>query len=302
MTAALISNDTVAELALNSIKVAGRHRKDLGDIKALADSIDSLGLINPVTVTPDCRLVAGERRIAAVRELGWETIPVNVIQTLADAADELMAECHENTERKDFTPTEAAAIRKALTEILAPIAAEEKAAAIKARDEKGRAASTGGSLPPVGKRPKTRDVASKPTGYSGRTLDKVDEVQEIAVHPQTPEPVRDVARKALDEMDKSGNVSGPHKQVIDAKRKAEAPQPDPAVTEIIESDQSIRDAKYLHEWSKALVRSDDFLRFDPERLGRICDEADITSLDHLIKSTTTFLAALKKSRTGLRLV
>jgi ParB family chromosome partitioning protein len=118
------------ELRIDTIVIDKRFRKDMGDLQGLADDIDDLGLIQPVVVTPANKLVAGGRRIEAVKLLGWETIPVTVIHTLADATDALKAECSENTFRKDFTPTEAAAIRDAIAEAIRPLAEERMTAGV----------------------------------------------------------------------------------------------------------------------------------------------------------------------------
>ena len=60
----------VLERALVSIQVGRRHREDLGDIDALAASIEREGLLQPITITPDGVLVCGLRRLAAMRKLG----------------------------------------------------------------------------------------------------------------------------------------------------------------------------------------------------------------------------------------
>ena len=62
------------------IKIGARHRKDMGDIAGLADSIDSIGLLHPIVVTPDWTLLAGRRRLEACRLLGWVEIPVTVLK------------------------------------------------------------------------------------------------------------------------------------------------------------------------------------------------------------------------------
>lgn len=96
-------NQGTASIA--SIIVGERHRRDMGDIDGLAASIAELGLLHPVVITPDGRLIAGERRLVACKQLGWATVPVTVIQL-----DELLnGELAENTARKDFTPMEATA-------------------------------------------------------------------------------------------------------------------------------------------------------------------------------------------------
>lgn len=67
------------ELRVDEITVGERQRKDLGDIDGLAASIQDLGLLHPVVVDQRNRLVAGGRRLAAVKKLGWERIPANIV-------------------------------------------------------------------------------------------------------------------------------------------------------------------------------------------------------------------------------
>ena len=38
-----------------------------------------IGLLHPIVVTSDNILIAGARRLAAVKALGWEEVPVNLI-------------------------------------------------------------------------------------------------------------------------------------------------------------------------------------------------------------------------------
>ena len=65
---------------VSSVKIGDRHRKDLGDIEALAASIRDLGLLHPIVIAADGLLLAGERRLAACKLLGWATIPATVIE------------------------------------------------------------------------------------------------------------------------------------------------------------------------------------------------------------------------------
>ena len=55
----------MSKLPVNEIQIGKRHRRDLGDIDGLARSIGDLGLLHPVVVRPDGKLIAGERRLAA---------------------------------------------------------------------------------------------------------------------------------------------------------------------------------------------------------------------------------------------
>jgi ParB family chromosome partitioning protein len=67
-------------MPISAIKIGKRIRKDMGDIEGLAESIEDLGLLNPITVDERGCLRAGARRLAACRRLGWEKIPVNVVR------------------------------------------------------------------------------------------------------------------------------------------------------------------------------------------------------------------------------
>lgn len=101
-------------MKLADIRVTKRHRQHVGDVRSLAASIDRLGLLHPIIVDGNTRLVAGARRLAACRQLGWREVPVRVVRTLSDAAQALRAERDENTERKAFVPSELVSITRAL--------------------------------------------------------------------------------------------------------------------------------------------------------------------------------------------
>jgi ParB family transcriptional regulator, chromosome partitioning protein len=58
-------------IPIAAIRVGKRHRKDLGNIRPLARSIQEIGLLHPVVIRPDGVLIAGERRLGAVKLLGW---------------------------------------------------------------------------------------------------------------------------------------------------------------------------------------------------------------------------------------
>jgi ParB family chromosome partitioning protein len=74
-------------VAVTDIVLGVRHRKDLGNIEGLAKSIAEVGLLHPIVVRPDGVLIAGERRLAAYRHLGWTDIPATIVD-LAEIARE----------------------------------------------------------------------------------------------------------------------------------------------------------------------------------------------------------------------
>jgi ParB family transcriptional regulator, chromosome partitioning protein len=65
-------------MVISNIKVGKRIRKDMGDLAGLAESVQELGLLHPMVVFPDGRLILGERRLRAAKLLGWKTITVFV--------------------------------------------------------------------------------------------------------------------------------------------------------------------------------------------------------------------------------
>lgn len=90
------------EIDITSISIEDRLRKDFGDISDLAADIQLNGLIQPIVVTSNHRLVAGERRLRAHKHLGLTTIKAVYIEVL-DEAHLTRLEASENIARKDFT-------------------------------------------------------------------------------------------------------------------------------------------------------------------------------------------------------
>jgi ParB family chromosome partitioning protein len=81
---------------------ASRQRRTLNNIPSLADSIRRLGLINPIVITRDFELKAGERRWEACKSLGWTNISAQWYDEV-DATQLLLLELEENIKREDIT-------------------------------------------------------------------------------------------------------------------------------------------------------------------------------------------------------
>lgn len=191
----------MALISIADIQVADRYRKDLGDLDSLADSMREIGQLQPIVVTSDLRLVAGGRRLAAAQSLNWDRIDARTVDGLNDAALLLRAERDENTCRKSFTLTEEHSLYEAL------LALQATSGSVSARTKQSVAEIVGGN--------------------AGRykTLDKVGEVKRIALDEGRSDALREKAREALIEMDRTGNVAGPRMSVRVAER-AEAARRD----------------------------------------------------------------------------
>lgn len=92
-------------ISIDSIKIKTRVREDLGDIESLKESIRTYGLIQPIIINNKNELIAGGRRLAAARSLGYKNIEAKIVDT-DDEVRCLELELEENNTRKDFTQDE----------------------------------------------------------------------------------------------------------------------------------------------------------------------------------------------------
>ena len=187
----------LADIRIADIRIGNRHRHDLGDIEALAGSIREIGLLHPVVVNSDGMLIAGRRRIEACSFLGWTEIPATVL----DLDSIIRGEHDENVYRKDFTPSEAVAIAAEL-EPMEREAAKERKATSNVERVNFTPSETGKAL----------DRVAEAVGMSRPTLTKAREVVEFG------------DEELIEEMDRTGKVSGAHKKLI-KKRQAEMESP-----------------------------------------------------------------------------
>jgi ParB family chromosome partitioning protein len=193
--------------ATDSIRVGYRFRRDLGDLGPLCASIQALGLLQPVTITPDGTLVCGARRLAAVRALGWRRVKVWVSSAVSGELAALLAEQHENTLRKPFTPTEAATLYEELKRLHTEDAARRQHAT---RFGACTATGPGGAESAPPEAGKARALAARAvTGKASHSsLEHVGYVRRLAADPAAPAELRETARRALAAMDTGGTVDG----------------------------------------------------------------------------------------------
>lgn len=109
------------KINIDEIKIINRKR-NAGDVTQLCASINEIGLLQPITVTSDFKLIAGLHRITACKLLGWKEIEVNVVDYDSDLLSEL-AEIDENLIRNELTVLDKSiqtSRRKEIYEILHP--------------------------------------------------------------------------------------------------------------------------------------------------------------------------------------
>lgn len=222
---------------IKQIVVGERHRAELDDLADLMASIESLGLLQPIGVTNTYRLVFGQRRLEACRQLGWTRIPVHVLGDRSDAVELLKAERDENTCRKDMTPSELVALGAALEELERP----------KAKARQGRPGEVR-SVPGNGTYQETRSAVADAIGMSASGYGRAKHVVKAADDPEAPKEVREMAQAARAEMDATGKVRPAYEKVrtsekggeVPARSPLRMPPPDKILTRAIESLKGIR--------------------------------------------------------------
>ncbi len=98
---------TIQDISDIQINRSERQRSAIADsdITELAKSIAAVGLINPILITRDKQLVAGEHRLLACKQLGWSQIPAQYTDQL-DPKQLHMLELEENIRRVELNWTD----------------------------------------------------------------------------------------------------------------------------------------------------------------------------------------------------
>ena len=196
-------DDQVVLITMADIDQENRYRKTPAkNIDKLKDSIDALGLLHPIVVLPangngKYPLVVGQRRMLACEKLGFDVIEARVAHDM-DQADRLLAEVDENVCREAMTPSEANACRKARAELLAPLAEGNRGKG-GGRPAKG-SEKTSGKVSQTKAKPSSNRVAAEGTGYSGKTLEKVEKIEQHLANSSLPQEVHDFIQGKLDEI------------------------------------------------------------------------------------------------------
>ncbi|WP_405428883.1 ParB N-terminal domain-containing protein [Streptomyces erythrochromogenes] len=287
------------------IRVGVRDRADLGDLAVLQASITAIGLLHPVVVTEAGDLVAGGRRLAAVRGLGWESVPVTVV-SFTTAAEVLRAEEDENTCRKPLTAYEAAQARERRARLLAPVARAQQAEAGQQYGRGMRPKASPNLGEASGARPdgRTAKVAAVGTGYSATTLDKVDVLRAVAERGvarqgrrevPVPEDVRAVAAEALEAVKQPGaSVDAEH-------RKVRA-----ALGAYLDASPEVQESRFLLSVARLTSQTIAGLPLlDAERVAELCEDKHLRLIQHAQTSLTEWVGQVeeaRKRRRGLRVV
>lgn len=202
-----------------------RRKIDMEKVNQLAESIRELGLLNPITITKNNRLVAGLHRLEAFKLCGEKEIDVSYFE--GDTLHLELAEIDENLVRNELHYIDRADIllrRKMIYEMLHPLTKSGVAGAV-VKHSKVHSAMAESAVA----EPSFATDTSFKTGVTERTIreevqlarDLIPEVKEIIRNVAIPK--RDAVKIARLESDQQKVVadklaSGEAKSFVDAKR------------------------------------------------------------------------------------
>lgn len=217
MPTEVVKHSNSKPIAIHEIVVGERYRKNLGDLEPLKQSISEIGLLHPVVIDGDRRLLVGGRRLEACKQLGMMTIQAVTAASLSDLRQRVMAEKDENVCREPFKPSEMVSLGKVIEELQRPIAEESHAAGVK---EGGRPPKNSGGSSPRVSRPRdesrrTSSVAAAACGVDRRTYEKARAVTEAAA--AAPKKFGHL----VEQMDRTGKVNKSYSELRKAEKKAE---------------------------------------------------------------------------------
>lgn len=302
---------------VDSIIVGNRHRTDLGDLTALAESIARDGLLQPLTVTIDGVLVCGARRLAAIKLLGWRTVSVWVRSSISGRLGHLLAEQDDNMLHKDLTPSEKTALYRELKALMAEDAARRQAATrFSADNQPGKDGA--GKLPAPSEqagRASEQAAAMIPGGTSYKTLDKIDYLRHVADDPALPATVRADAAVEVERIDAGAPVHPGFERIRAAVTEAEdedadleavaresiaraqAGQNNPAPAPAGEADPARWPVRaFVATWTEL---ADWWTHYDAEILANDLTDEQIASFLATADGTSTFADELRTVRQAL---
>lgn len=197
------------ERSIESIVVGERHRKDLGDIEALMRSIKEVGLLQPITITPNGVLVCGARRLEAMRRLGWRTLKVWVRSGISDRLSEVLAQRAENELREPLSPLESTRLYDELKKLHAEDAARRQEASRFGGDA-SRGEETGAAhcaAPSRGDGDSRSQTARMITGdRSYNRFERILWLERVAANRDLPAAIRELAARELKEIENGAPV------------------------------------------------------------------------------------------------
>jgi len=159
---------------IKDIIIGDRVRVAMHELLTLQTSIERVGLLHPIVLNSRLELIAGGRRLAACKKIGWKEIPATIVERLDDAVTALLAEGDENERRVSLTVSELAELGRRLEALEKPKSQERQ-------KELGKSHGTPSGTVPEGVKGDTRDKVGQALGVSGKHYERCKAVVEHGV-------------------------------------------------------------------------------------------------------------------------
>lgn len=205
---------TETRINIESISILGRYREELGDLRPLAADIQRRGLLDPLILTPEMRVIGGERCLAALRLIDRQHARVLVVDGLREATRLLVGRGKSFV--KPMTATEKAALGIELERF------DDPAASLR-RQRWAAAGGAGRRSPEVDGWPGAAFLIAEAFGMARSTYQRLRAIWLTAQDVNLPEGVRYVARHELSRLGTGGGILDAYATVRDARIQAGIP-------------------------------------------------------------------------------
>jgi len=200
-----MANTAITELIVNPVneKIYGTNVSGI-EFDTLVESIRIQGIISPIVITKEKKILSGHRRYFAAKQLGLSKVPTVVKNGFKDEFEEMEAILESNKHR-DKT-NEQKANEYVMYRTLETAKAKKRQAAAgkkKSNDENKEGISEGAA----------RDLAAKNINWSGKTADAAVKVVGV-ISQLTEKKMEDEAEKLREELNKSVNKANKSAKII----------------------------------------------------------------------------------------
>lgn len=216
----------ISEAKVSELKPHEKNTEIYGDTDELEDtflqSVKEKGVLEPLVITKDKKVISGHRRLAAAKEVGIESVPVRI----SEFDDELVEReaLIEFNRQREKTPGQIVNEFEEMLEIEQERAEKERKRKI-SETQKAKKSETKEKFPTSQNDDKqAREKAAEKINadVSGRTLEKGKTVKDKASDDSEPKQVQETAREAWEDL-QSGEESfnSAYSKVKDAERELE---------------------------------------------------------------------------------
>lgn len=287
------------DVRVDEVLQGKRQREpDQGSIDRVATSMREHGLLQPIGITPQRLLIFGATRLAAAKQLGWETIEAREFQSAEDEQVRRIMEWDENDARRELTLEEKLAYKR---EVLDPLMEDrrrknQQAGAVATNEKRWGEVGSGVALPKLGKatnsagtppEARAREQISQVLGTAGETMRKFENLAKWSEDETLPVEIREAASEARDRANTLGKVDGEWRRVKALKEKIEAPAVSEEEQELILAEQVVR---AFDAFDRTVLK-----KFDAAETGQILAAGQLKILQVVVDDAVRWLDAVEES-------